>query len=87
MNVSSLRDGVQLGLYCRRCNRGSLRFPYGGENYSGMRLSYAAKSNEISIYWPMNGRCFRDNLQWNGATVEQALGRMDLGAEDVCYRL
>ena len=49
-------------------------FPYGGEDYNGMQLNYSAKSDGITIYWTMNGRCFRDSMRWNGATFEQALG-------------
>jgi len=41
-------------------------FPYGGEEYYMMSLSYGVKSNYITAQWISDQNCVADDLMWNG---------------------
>jgi len=42
------------------------RFPYGGEEYYGLWLTYNVKSPYVEAQWESGGRCLKDTLNWNG---------------------
>ena len=42
-------------------------FPYGGEDYQQLDLSYSVKSNDITAKWIGDEGCMEDYLSWDGA--------------------
>ena len=42
-------------------------FPYGGEEYYMLDLSYGVKSDTVTAKWYSNDYCYIDYVTWNGA--------------------
>ncbi|KXU30656.1 hypothetical protein A0J57_20140 [Sphingobium sp. 22B] len=42
------------------------RFPYGGEEYYMLWLTYNVKSHYIEAQWQQGEKCVKDTLKWNG---------------------
>src|SRR5262249_6688866 len=63
-----------------------IEFPYSGEDYGLLNLHYQRNSRLVVAFWMADERCFRGSVEWTG-TAFKALGRKDLGPEDVCYSI
>ena len=42
-------------------------FPYGGEDYYGLDLSFGVKSNYLTAKWLDGEKCVVEDMIWNGA--------------------
>ena len=58
------------------------RFPYGGEEYYGLWLTYTVRSDMISAQWLEGDRCIKEDLLWGGNGFS-VLNRRSLG-ENAC---
>jgi len=58
-------------------------FPYGGEKYNMLQLTYSVKSNYVSAVWASGNNCYSDTLEWNGATFKSS-GVERFGNSDAC---
>lgn len=43
------------------------RFPYGGEEYYGLWLTYTVRSDMISAQWLDGAQCIKEDLLWDGS--------------------
>jgi len=60
------------------------RFPYGGEEYSMLNLTYNVKSNYITAKWVDDDRCITELLEWNGS-IFKAVSRNVRKDPSDCY--
>ena len=58
-------------------------FPYGGEDFYMMSLTYGVKSNYITAQWISEQTCVADDLTWNGARFISG-GRRVIGDRSRC---
>ena len=58
-------------------------FPYGGEEYYLLQMSYSVKSNYVEVKWIDGDYCFRDSVHWNGVAFTSS-GRSVVGAREMC---
>ena len=58
------------------------RFPYGGEAYYGLWLTYTVRSDMISAQWLEGNQCIKEDMLWNGVDFS-VLNRRSL-SEHAC---
>lgn len=58
-------------------------FPYGGEEYYTLSLTYGVKSASITAKWVSDDRCLADDLQWNGVRFT-SLNKRVIGGSSRC---
>lgn len=59
-------------------------FPLGGEDNSGMSLTYRSDSEAVVAYWTEDDRCFKQLLYWD-LDQFRLLGSRVVGDRDACY--
>lgn len=58
-------------------------FPYGGEEYQSLWLTYNVKSNVVEAQWVSDDRCNKDTLRWNGVRFA-SVNRRVVGGTSRC---
>ena len=58
-------------------------FPYGGEEYDMLSLSYAVKSNLVHATWRAGNICYQDDLEWDGKEFASS-GKRVAGDRSAC---
>ncbi len=58
-------------------------FPYGGEEYYMLGLTYAVKGNMVHAQWLSGEKCIMDELEWTG-TRFVSLNKREAGGRGSC---
>lgn len=58
-------------------------FPYGGEAYYMLGLTYRVKSNFLTAKWVADQTCVQDDMEWDGARFT-SLGKRVIGDRSRC---
>ncbi|ATI54160.1 hypothetical protein [Sphingomonas melonis] len=56
-------------------------FPYGGEAYYGLWLTYTVKDNTVRTQWESDDKCIKDDLLWTGSDFRSSNRRIAGGRE------